>query len=140
MTQLNANLAQLIEDFQFCVGDEKLEYLIELADSLPQLPDWLQSNYQLMTPVEECMSPVHVFLEKVEGTVKIHFDIPQESPTVRGYAAVLEQGLNGLTVEQLQQIPDDIYLKMGLQDVLSGQRQNGIKGLMARIKLLASAL
>ncbi len=140
MPKPNANLAQLIEDFRFCVGEEKLEYLIELAASLPQLPDWLRSNYQLMTAVEECMSPVHIFLEKSGDVVKIHFDIPQESPTVRGYAAVLQQGLDGLTVDQLQQIPDDIYLQLGLQQVLSGQRQNGIKALMARIKRLAGDL
>ena len=39
MGDLPPRLAEIVEDFGFCVGQEKLEYLLEFAEALPPLPD-----------------------------------------------------------------------------------------------------
>ena len=41
MTGLPHKLQAIIEDFRLLEGQEKLEYLLELAERLPPLPDWL---------------------------------------------------------------------------------------------------
>jgi cysteine desulfuration protein SufE len=66
-----------------------------------------------------------------------HFDVPPESPTVRGFAATLQQGIDGSTPEQVQAIPIDFFLQMGLQEVLTGQRLFGISAILAHMKALA---
>ncbi|MCA9923738.1 MAG: SufE family protein [Anaerolineales bacterium] len=137
MSKLPARLQEIVEDFSYCEGQEKLEYLLELAESLPPLPDWLTGKRDEMDEVHECMTPVFIYPEKQDGKLFFHFDIPPESPTVRGFASVLQQGLGWTTPEQVSAIPNEFYLQMGLQTVLTGQRLNGISAMLAHMKTLA---
>ena len=66
-----------------------------------------------------------------------NFDIPPESPTVRGYASILADGLEGVPPEQVLAVPIDFYREMGLQGVLTTQRLNGISAILAHMKRLA---
>lgn len=135
--KLSPRLEEIIEDFQLIQGREKLEYLLEFSESLPDLPDWLQAERDSMEQIHECMTPVFVFLEERDGRVYYHFDVPPESPTVRGYAAILQQSTEGLRPEEVLAIPHDFYLQLGLNEVLSGQRLNGIGAILSYIKRLA---
>ena len=137
MSDLPYRLQELVEDFAYCEGQEKLEYLLELSENLAPLPEWLNAKRDSMDEVHECMTPVYIFAERENGKLHYHFDIPPESPTVRGFAAALQQGLDGATPEQVQAIPNEFYLLMGLQEVLSGQRLNGISAILAHMKTLA---
>ncbi len=137
MSQLPARLAEIVEDFTYLEGREKLEFLLELAESLQPLPDWLSDQRDGMDEVHECMTPVFIFAEKNDGRLHYHFNIPPESPTVRGFAAILQQGLDGATPDEVTAVPDLFYYNMGLQSVLTGQRLNGIGAILAHMKTLA---
>lgn len=137
MSTLPPRLQEIVEDFTYCEGQEKLEYLLELSDSLRPLPKWLHEKREGMDEVHECMTPVFVIAEQENNQFHFHFDIPPEAPTVRGFAAALQQGLDGATTEQIQAIPNEFYLETGLQEVLSGQRLNGISAILAHMKALA---
>jgi len=137
MSELPERLQEIINDFNYLVGAEKLEYLLELAENLPPLPEWLQDQRDDLEQVHECMTPVFIYAEKTDGHLNYHFDIPPEAPTVRGYAAVLQKGLEGATPAQVQGVPNEFYLEMGLQGVMSGQRLNGISAILAHMKQLA---
>jgi cysteine desulfuration protein SufE len=137
MSELPQRLQELVEDFSYCQGQEKLEYLLEISESLAPLPAWLNSQGDGMDEVHECMTPVFIFAEKQDGLLFYHFDVPPEAPTVRGFAATLQQGIDGSTPEQVQAIPIDFFLQMGLQEVLTGQRLFGISAILAHMKALA---
>ena len=137
MSQLPKKLQEIVEDFSFCVGQEKLEYLLEFAESLPPLPKKFADRRDEMDEVHECITPVFIFPEQKDGKLFYHFDIPPEGPTVRGYASLLQQGLGWTTPEAVLAIPDTFYLEMGLQKVLTGQRLNGIAAMLAHMKNLA---
>ncbi len=138
MSELPPRLNEIVEDFSYCEGQEKLEYLLELSETLRPLPAWLHGKRSQMDEVHECMTPVFVFAEREEGSGKLHFhfDIPPEAPTVSGFAAILQQGLDSTTPEVVADIPDMFYREMGLQTVLSGQRLNGMTAMLAHIKRL----
>ena len=139
MHEIPDRLQEIVDDFSFCVGQEKLEYLLEFAEKLPPLPEWLHDQRETMDQVHECMTPVFIFAQKDNGRLHFHFDVPPESPTVRGFAAVLQEGLDNTTREQVTAVPNEFYLQMGLQTVLSGQRLNGIAAILAHMKTLAQA-
>lgn len=142
MTQdkLTPALSEIVENFQLCQGNEKLEYLLELAESLRPLPAALAARLGDLDEVNECMTPVHLAAEKDgHGGLTLHFDVPPESPTVRGFAAILQQGLEGATVEEVLAVPNEFYLATGLQSVLSGQRMNGMSAMLVHLKRLAAA-
>lgn len=138
MDELPARLQEIVEDFSYCEGQEKLEYLLELSETLRPLPEWLHGKRGDMDEVHECMTPVFVFVEQdaESGHLHFHFDIPPEAPTVSGFAAILQQGLDDTTPEIVLGIPDMFYREMGLQTVLSGQRLNGMTAMLAHIKRL----
>lgn len=135
--ELPARLAEIVEDFQFAEGREKLELLLQFAESLPALPAKYAGKIAEMEAVPECMSPVSIAAELVNGGMVYYFAVPEESPTVRGYAAILAEGLRGAPPQQVMQLPADFYLQMGLQTVLTIQRLNGMAGMVAHIKRLA---
>jgi cysteine desulfuration protein SufE len=136
-TSLNLppRLQEIVEDFQLSEGREKLELLLQYAEELPDLPEWVQG--QSLDQVEECMTPVFVLAEVKDGNIFYHFDVPKSSPTVRGYASIMKKGLDGLPPEGILKIPGDFYLQMGLDQVLTYQRLNGIAAILAHMKQLA---
>lgn len=136
---LPPRLVEIIEDFEWCEGREKLELLLQFSENMPPLPEWLQENHNTMDQVHECMTPVFVHAETHNGGLEFYFDVPRESPTVRGFAAILGEGLRGCTPEMILQIPNDFYFRMGLENVLSHQRLNGLSAILAHIKRLAAS-
>src|SRR3990172_6521376 len=90
-------LQEIVDEFGWCEGAEKLELLIQYAEKLPALPAWLREDRARLDLVEECMTPVYVQGETVDGKMRFHFDVPAESPMVRGFSALMKQGLDGCT-------------------------------------------
>ena len=132
-------MQEIIEDFGYCEGSEKLEYLLEFAENLPALPERLLEARDSMEEVHECITPVFVYGEPEDGKMMYYFDAPPESPTVRGFASILMQGINGAaTPEQVLTIPDLFYRETGLHTVLSGQRMNGMSTFLAYMKRIAA--
>jgi len=115
--------------------EEKLETLIAYAESFPSLPDWLKDKRDSMEPVPECMTPVFLFGEKQpDGGIHFYLDIPPQSPTVRGLASILANGLDDSTPEEILTVPGDFFLPMNLQEAVSQQRLNGFTGVLAHMK------
>lgn len=131
-------LAEIVEDFSFCVGQEKLEYLLQFAEGMPPLPDWVAEKKDDMDQVHECMTPVFIYAHEENGRLNYYFDVPEESPTVRGYAAIMQEGVQNIAIDDVLKIPNDFYFAMGLQDVISGQRLNGLTAILAHMKKLAT--
>ena len=128
-------LQEIVDDFASMSREEKLETLIGYAESLPPMPDWLKEQRDKLEDVPECMTPVCLFGEKQpDGGVLFHFDIPPQSPTVRGLAAILANGLNGSKPDEILAVPADFFLPMNLQEVISQQRISGFIGVLAHMK------
>ena len=140
MMPLPSKLQAIVDDFAGLSREEKIETLIAYAESLPPLPDRLLEQRANMDSVPECMTPVDILGEKKDGRLFYHFDIPPQSPTVRGLAAILANGLNGSTPEEILSVPADFYLQMDLQSALTLQRLNGLSGMLAHMKQIATRL
>jgi cysteine desulfuration protein SufE len=132
-------LREIIEEFQASDRNEKLELMLDYADRLPPLPERLREHAG-MEQVHECMSPVFVHGELEGEGVVFHFDVPEEAPTTRGYASLLAEGLRGLTPREVIAIPGDFFQEMGLHQILSPQRLNGITAILAYMKRQALRL
>ena len=112
--------------------------LVEYAESLPPLPDRVNRDHDSMEQVHECMTPVFVQAEMTNGTIQFYFDVPKSSPTVRGFAALMQAGVSGISPEEVLLIPGNFFQPMGLEKVLSAQRMHGISAILGHLKRLAS--
>ena len=138
---LPPKLQEIVDDFASMTREEKVETLVAYSESLPPLPDRLKEQRDKMDPVPECMTPVFLHGEKeADGGLTFYFDIPPQSPTVRGLASILANGLNGSMPEEILSIPVDFFLPMKLQETISQQRINGFMGVLAHMKQTAVKL
>lgn len=137
-TSLPAPLAEIVEEFELSEGREKVEMLVDFSERMPSLPDRFAQDRDSMEEVPECMTPVFIATEVVDGGMHFYFDVPKESPTVRGFASILSQGLDGATPEQVLKVPNDFFDHMGLEHFLSMQRLKGFSSILAHMKRLAT--
>jgi cysteine desulfuration protein SufE len=127
-----AKLQAILDDFAWAEGREKLELLLDYAAQLPPLPPELAAA--AFEPVHECQSPVGLHVALEDGRVRLHFDVPAEAPTVRGYAAILQAGLDGATPAAVLAVPPDVVTRLGLTALLTPQRAFGLAALLGHVQ------
>ncbi|MGB8980284.1 MAG: SufE family protein [Anaerolineales bacterium] len=138
MPNLPPKLQEIVADFASMTREDKIETLIAYSESLPDLPERLKEEFSRMDPVPECMTPVFLYGEKQpDGGIVFYFDIPPQSPTVRGLASILASALNGSQPEEILSVPPDFFMPMNLQEAISQQRINGLVGVLAHMKQTA---
>jgi cysteine desulfuration protein SufE len=132
---LPAGLAQIREDFHELELRDRLQLLLEFSNELPDLPERYVDHPDLLERVEECQSPVFMFVEvDDDNIVHLFVTAPKEAPTTRGFASILVQGLAGLSVDEVLDIPDDFPQDLGLTEAVSPLRVRGMTALLGRAK------
>lgn len=137
---LPASMRDIIDEFRSATPRERLEMLLEYSQDLPDLPEYLEEHRDQMEQVHECQTPVFLFTENDDQGVHFHLDIPEESPTVRGYAAILADGFDGASPQVVIDSPEDIYNLLGLNEAITPQRLRGLHALMIYMKRQVKSL
>lgn len=108
-----------------------MEALLDYSRRLPPVP----ADTAGFEGVPECQTPFHLAATvDADGTVHMLFDAPAESPTIRGFAGILYAGLEGEAAEAVLAVPDDFYLGMGLEDIVTPLRLRGMGAILTRLK------
>ena len=132
---LPEQLADIRDDFLDLEQRDRLQLLLEFSNALPELPEHYRDHPDLLERVEECQSPVFIFVDVDDSNVvHLYATAPKEAPTTRGFASILVQGLAGLTVDEVLAIPDDYPQTIGLTEAVSPLRIRGMTGLLGRAK------
>jgi cysteine desulfuration protein SufE len=128
-------LQRIVDLFAGAPKELRAQALLEYSRKVPPLPEELAGHRELMEAVPECQTPFFLTTDlDEENRVTLHFDVPAESPTTRGFAGILYSGLNGATAETVLNTPNDFYTKMGLAEVISALRLRGMNAILARLK------
>jgi cysteine desulfuration protein SufE len=127
-------LDAIVTDLKGSDRQERIDILLDFAKSLPPLPERLLAHKDASHRVEECQSPVYLFVELEDGRVSLNADAPIEAPTVRGFVSLLLEGLNGATVEEILRVPADLVDQCGLGEILGMLRVRGLSGVLRRLK------
>jgi cysteine desulfuration protein SufE len=133
-----AELDAIATELSGCDRQERIDLLLDFAKSLPELPDRFAALKDAAHRVEECQSPVYLFVELQGDRVSLYADAPIEAPTVRGFVGLLLEGLNGSTVEDILKVPGDLVERCGLPEILGMLRVRGLTGVLRRLKVEVS--
>jgi len=133
-SDLPESLAEIRDDFLALSQPDRLQLLLEFSGELPALPEHLKDHPDLLERVEECQSPVFIVVELDGETVRMHATAPRESPTTRGFASILVQGLSGLSADDVLAVPPDYPQMLGLNEAVSPLRVRGMSGMLSRVK------
>ncbi len=133
-------LQRIVDLFGGAPKDLRLQALLEYSKKVPPLPEELAGHRELMEQVPECATPFFLSTElDEENRVHLHFDVPDQAPTTRGFAGILHSGLEGAKAEDVLATPNDFYMRMGLAEAISSQRLRGMAAILARLKRQVAA-
>ncbi len=127
-------LDEIVQLFASVPRQVKLQALLDYSRRVPPLPPEMEDTSRFERVVE-CQSPLFLHVDVGDDdVVTLFFDAPAEAPTTRGFAGILSEGLVGATADEILALPDDFYMKLGLEDVVSPLRMRGMGAMVFRIK------
>ncbi len=109
----------------------KTEILLDFARRMPGLPDGMKDKLE---QVHECTTPFFAHAELDGNAVHLYFDAPQDAPTVRAFAGMLAEGLEGETPQAILNVPLDFYSLGKLEEIVTPLRIRGLQAVLARLK------
>ncbi len=135
-------LEEIAADFRSATPSERLQLLLEFSDELPDLPQRYADAPERLEQVHECQTPLFLVVEvgdlpgvaTADQQVHLFFSAPPEAPTTRGFAGILHEGLDGLTVAEVLDTPALAPMTFGLAEVVSPLRMRGMVAMLGRIK------
>ncbi len=133
-----AALEELVAQFEGLLRQDRIDLLVEYANSLPPVPPELLATRDA-NQVHECMTPVWVWAQPGEPGPRIHVEVNETAPTIKAVAAVLIEGCAGATPAQILAIPEDLPVRIIGPDMV-GQRRFGLAALIRHIKRKVGAL
>ena len=122
---------EIIEEFSmFDDWLDKYDYIISLSESLPAIDPAKRTDKYL---IEGCQSRVWVSSELKDG--KMTYTADSDAIITKGIIALLIRVMNGRTPEEAANI--DLYFidAIGLGENLSPTRSNGLRAMIAQMKL-----
>ena len=120
--------------------DLRLQALLEYSRKVPPLPQELAGHRELMEQVPECQTPFFLATEvDDDDRVALHFDVPAEAPTTRGFAGILHSGLDGATRRRGPGHARRLLHEDGPGRGHLVQRLRGMAAILARLKRQVAA-
>ena len=135
MPKLSEKLDEIASEFSDLEPRERLEMLLEYAESLPPLPERYEHERNAGEHrVHECQTPVFVWVEVFEGRVKLLAYVAPEAPTVKGFVGILASAYDGATLEDALSTNVDLISRLGLVEALGMQRMRGLQSILHYIR------
>ena len=128
-------LGELLEEFEGLDPEESLQTLIEMSQDLPELtPARAAEREDSRRLVQECQTPVYLWVDVLDDRVQLEAYVTERSPTVRGYVSLLVEGISDGSTREVAELPEGWLGRLGLAETLGMTRRRGFTGLLRRIK------
>jgi cysteine desulfuration protein SufE len=128
-------IEEIIGQFQGADYQETLAMLLDYSEALPPLPDeYMEARNAGFNRVPECETPVYIFVDMKDGRVHIHADVPEESPTVRGFVSLLVDAFEGASPLEIESAPENLIHSLSLDRKLGTRRMFGLSAVYNRIR------
>lgn len=134
MTLEDIDLEEIYENFEILEDwEQKYMYLIDLGEMIPELDTKYKTQENL---VEGCTSKV--WLQRINKNGLNHFFADSESQIVKGLVALVLIIFNNKTADEIKSLDaESVFKKINLESNLSGNRANGLRAMVERIKIEA---
>lgn len=107
----------------------KTQVLLDYAKRVPPPPQGVE-----LERVHECQTPFFLRAEVEGGRVRLYFFVPDEAPTVKAFAGLLKEGLEGESPEAVLAVPPTFYQGAGLEELLTPLRLRGLEAALLRLQ------
>ena len=114
-------------------NENKLQYLIDLAQEVDVLDQKFKTDDN---KIFGCASNLWVVAEKSDG--KIFYKHDADAFITKGTAKLVIDILNGEKITEVSNLNKDDFKSLGIMELLTAQRQNGLGNLLERLIKLAN--
>ncbi len=114
-------------------NENKLQYLIDLAKDVDVLDQKFKTDDN---KIFGCASNLWVVAEKSDG--KIFYKHDADAFITKGTAKLVIDILNGEKISEVSNLNKDDFKPLGVMELLTAQRQNGLGNLLERLIKLAN--
>lgn len=133
MSKLESYFNEVLEELElFETPMERLQFVLEHGKDLDKFP---QEQLIDNNKVPGCTSNVYIYVSKDENN-KVLFKATSEALIVGGYIAILFEGLNGMSKEEIlssEELIRDFTLKAGVRESLTPTRANAFTNILTMI-------
>ena len=126
---------EIIDEFSaFDDWMDRYQYLVELGNALPPLPEADKTDQNL---IDGCQSRVWLVADYADG--RITFRGESDAVIVKGIVALLVRVLSGCSPDEI--LDSDLHFidRIGLKEHLSPTRSNGLLAMVKQMKMYALA-
>jgi cysteine desulfuration protein SufE len=131
-------IQKILRRFQTLSPDLTRQALVQYANRLPDLPERFRDLDRDQYAVHECMTPVAIYPEIVDGKMYYHADVPQSAPTIRALLAMIFEAVNGRPPSTVLGIPAD-FVRQVMDKLGLGTREVGLNAMVERLRRAARA-
>jgi cysteine desulfuration protein SufE len=131
--EIPEGIQKILRRFATLSPDLTRQALVQYANRLPPLPDRFQGLDRDDFAVHECMTPVAIYPEVVDGRMYYHADVPASAPTIRALLAMIFDAVNGQPPKTVIAIPRD-FVRQIMDKLGLGTREVGLNAMVERIR------
>ena len=126
---------QIAAEFADLEPRERLELLLEFSEKLAPLPERLAAERDAgMNRVQECQTPVFLWVEIEDGQVRILADVAPEAPTVKGFVSLLVDIFSNAPASEVLSAESSLVHRLGLAQALGMVRMRGMQAIAHHIR------
>jgi cysteine desulfuration protein SufE len=135
-TELPEGIDRILRRFATLTPDLTRQALVQYANKLPALPERFHGLQKDDFLVHECMTPVAIYPEVVEGKMFYYADVPPSAPTIRALLAMIFEAVNGQPPATVLAIPGD-FVRQVMDKLGLGTREVGLNAMVERLRRAA---
>ena len=124
-----AKIQKWRDEFDFLDENDRLLYIIDLAKNTTSLPKNLRTEDRL---VRGCMSQIWIDVGVVENRTKVYYD--SDAMITKGITSIICDCFSDIRLEQAKKISREQIESLGIRQLLTAQRRNGLSSLIKNIQ------
>tara|TARA_B100000989_G_scaffold93263_1_gene67636 strand:- start:20725 stop:21120 length:396 start_codon:yes stop_codon:yes gene_type:complete len=117
------------EEFEYLDENDRLFYIIDLAKHITSLPKELRTDDRL---VRGCMSKIWIDVGVVDNLVKVYYD--SDAMITKGITSIICDCFTDINLEEAKTITKQDIELLGIRQLLTAQRRNGLSSLVDNIQ------
>ena len=135
-SEIPQGIQTILRRFATLTPDMTRQALVQYANRLPPLPERFRGLDRDDYAVHECMTPVAIYPEIMDGKMYYYADVPQSAPTIRALLAMIFDAINGQPPQSVVAIPQD-FVRQVMDKLGLGTREVGLNAMVERLRRAA---
>ena len=127
-------IKEMGDNLKLLEGTDRLQYLVDKAKEVDPLPDSLKTEENR---IHGCASKLWI-IGGTDNNNKMQYQVDGDAFITKGTAKVVTDIVNGSDKQEVANLTVENFLSLGIKELLTMQRQNGLGQLITRIIRIAN--